>query len=151
VLAAKELLDGPFHLMMADHIFDPEILKRLREKALHGSSLRLAVDTNLSNPLVDLADVTRVLMNGKRIAGIGKGLENYTAFDTGFFYCTPDLFAAIERSIADHGDDSLSGGVRELAREGKAEVLDIGALEWIDIDDPKAFRQSQNMLKHAVG
>ena len=151
VLAAKHLLNEPFHLMMADHIFEPTILRQLRAKPLSDAGVRLAVDTNLANPLVDLDDVTRTLHKGGRIVEIGKGLEPYTAFDTGFFYCTPALFAAIERSIRDHDDDSLSGGIRVLARQGAVEAMEIGALEWIDIDDPKAFGQSKSLVKRAAG
>jgi myo-inositol-1-phosphate synthase len=150
VLAAKHLLGGPFHVMMADHIFEPAILRQLREQPLADGHVRLAVDTNLKNPLVDLDDVTKTQLRGHHIVDIGKALVSYTAFDTGFFYCTPSLFKAIERSIRDHGDDSLSGGIRELARQGAAEALDIGALEWIDIDDPKAFGHSKKMVRTAT-
>lgn len=151
VLAAKHLLGGaPFHLMMADHIFEPAILRMLREQPLADGHVRLAVDSNLKNPLVDLDDVTKTQLRGHHIIDIGKAIPNYNAFDTGFFYCSPSLFKAIERSIRDHGDDSLSGGMRELARQGAAEALDIGSLEWIDIDDPKAFGHSKKMVKAAT-
>ncbi len=151
VLAARDLLNGPFHLMMADHLFDPAILRALRAKQLHEGMVRLAVDTNLSNPWVDLNDVTKVRQQNGRVADIGKNIEQYNAFDTGFFYCTPALFDAIERSISTHNDDSLSGGMRELGRANAVEALDIGALEWIDIDDPKAHRQSQGMVRKVAG
>ncbi len=125
-------------------------MRQLREQPLADGHVRLAVDTNLKNPLVDLDDVTKTLLRGHHIVDIGKALDSYTAFDTGFFYCTPALFKASERSIRDHGDDSLSGGIRELARQGAAEALDIGALEWIDIDDPKAFGHSKKMVRAAT-
>jgi choline kinase len=151
VLAARALLDGPFHLMMADHLFDPAILRALRAKQLHDGKVRLAVDTNLTNPWVDLNDVTKVRQQNGLVADIGKNIEQYNCFDTGFFYCTPALFDAIERSIEKTGDDSLSGGMRELGRANAVEALDIGRLEWIDIDDPKAHRQSKGMVQKAVG
>ncbi len=151
VLAARALLDGPFHLMMADHIFDPAILRALRAKPLHDGEVRLAIDTNLSNPFVDINDVTKVRQQNNLVADIGKNIEQYNAFDTGFFYCTPALFGAIERSINVHNDDSLSGGIRELGRIGKVEAVDIGTLEWIDVDDPKAHRQSLSLVSKAAG
>ena len=152
VLAARSALsNGPFYLMMADHLFDPAILRVLRAKQLHEGMVRLAVDTNLTNPWVDLNDVTKVRQQNGLVADIGKNIEQYNCFDTGFFYCTPALFDAIERSIEKTGDDSLSGGMRELGRNNAVEALDIGNLEWIDIDDPKAHRQSQGMVRKVVG
>jgi myo-inositol-1-phosphate synthase len=152
VLAARSLLsNGPFYLMMADHLFDPAILRALRAKQLHDGMVRLAVDTNLTNPWVDLNDVTKVRQQNGLVADIGKNIEQYNCFDTGFFYCTLALFDAIERSIEKTGDDSLSGGIRELGRANAVEALDIGKLEWIDIDDPKAHRQSQGMVRKVAG
>ena len=147
VVAAKALIDGPFHVMMADHIYDPAILRVLRSKPLGDCGARLGVDLNMANPLVDLDDVTKVQLEGDKIVDIGKRIEKYNAFDTGFFYCTPKLFDAIERSIAEHNDDSLSGGMRELGRHGAAEAMDIGDREWIDVDDPKAFTQSKGLAR----
>jgi 1L-myo-inositol 1-phosphate cytidylyltransferase len=138
VLAAAPLIDGPFHVLMSDHLFDPEIMRSLRRTPLPSGAARLAVDSNLQNPYVDLDDVTKVLAEGGLIKEIGKTIPKYNVFDTGVFYCTPSLIDAIGASIADNNDDSLSGGMRRLARMGKAEVMDIGARTWIDVDDPAA-------------
>jgi len=138
LLAAAPLLNAPFHVLMSDHLFDPEIMRDLRRTPLPAGSARLAVDSNLQNPYVDLDDVTKVLQQDGLIREIGKTIASYNVFDTGVFYCTPALIAAIEASIVEHNDDSLSGGMRRLARAGKAEVMDIGARTWIDVDDPAA-------------
>ena len=138
LLAAAPLIDGPFHILMSDHLFDPEIMRSLRRVPLPAGSARLAVDSNLKNPYVDLDDVTKVLQVDGLITEIGKTIPSYNVFDTGVFYCTPALIAAIEASIAEHNDDSLSGGMRRLARMGKAETMDIGTRTWIDVDDPAA-------------
>jgi 1L-myo-inositol 1-phosphate cytidylyltransferase len=138
LLAAAPLLSGPFHILMSDHLFDPEIMSTLRRAPLPAGGVRLAVDRNLENPCVDLDDVTKVLEDGGLIKEIGKTIPQYNVFDTGVFYSTLGLVEAIEASIAEHDDDSLSGGMRKLARAGKAEVMDIGSRVWIDVDDPAA-------------
>ncbi len=142
VLAARESLGEPFLLLMSDHLFDPEIVRGLcREARSHG--LTLAVDRNIDNPHVDLSDVTRVLDRSGRIREIGKGIERYNCFDTGIFRCDPELFDALELSIARNGDASLSGGVRLLAQDGLAYTYDIGERYWLDVDDSRAFVKAE--------
>jgi len=147
VLKAQPYLKEPFLLMMADHIFDPEIARLLIRQSSNNKGLLLAVDEDLENHFVDLDDVTRVLVEEKRIQKIGKGMETYNCFDTGIFLCDPVLFSAIEDSSKE-GDDSLSGGVRYLAKQNKANAISINGLFWCDIDDPKNFKQAEEYLSN---
>jgi choline kinase len=146
VLKAQEYLDEPFFLLMSDHVFDPEIARRLFRQSSGNKEIMLAVDENLGNQFVDMDDVTRVLAEENHIKKIGKGIDSYNCFDTGIFLCTPALFSAIEKSSRDAGDDSLSGGVRVLAKEGNAKVMPINGLFWCDIDDPDNFKQAEKYL-----
>ena len=147
VLKAKPYLNGPFLLMMGDHIFDAEIARLLICKSLDNDGVLLAVDEDLENSFIDMEDVTRVLVQENRIKKIGKGMELYNCFDTGIFLCGPALFKAIEHSSI-NGDDSLSGGVRFLAQEGRAQAMSINGLFWCDIDDPKNFKQAEEYLSN---
>jgi len=60
ILAAEGLLDEPFLMSMADHLFEPELARVLLQTAPPEHGLCLAVDGRLDNPLVDPDDVTRV-------------------------------------------------------------------------------------------
>jgi len=147
VLKAKQTIGSqPFVLLMADHIVGPQLLPELLSRPLAEGCVCLAVDRNLSNPLVDLADVTRVRAEGERLEAIGKQLEGYNAFDTGCFVCLPALFEALERARERDGDETLSGGIRVLAESGKARVHDIGDAFWIDVDDLRAVRRAEQAL-----
>jgi choline kinase len=146
VLKARERLSSSFLLMMADHCFDPEIIRLLARFPLGHNEIVLAVDADLDNPLVDMDDVTRVLMNEGRIEKIGKGIPQYNCFDTGLFLCRPVLFEALEKSMREGGDASLSGGVRMLAGEGRVRACPIGELFWLDVDEPKSHRQAEEYL-----
>ena len=146
VYCAQPKLHEPFFLLMSDHLFDPTIIKELMAEGVGEGEVKLAVDKRITdNPLVDLDDVTRVWVEEDRILEIGKGLSRYNAFDTGIFLCSPALFTALAESIA-HGDSSLSGGIRQLARQQKAMVFDIGDRSWIDIDDEAAFIKAQKLV-----
>ena len=147
VLKAKPYLNGPFLLMMGDHIFDAEIVRLLICKSLDNDGVLLAVDEDLENSFIDMEDVTRVLVQENRIQKIGKGIKYYNCFDTGIFLCGPELFTAIEHSSI-NGDDSISGGIRFLAKQGQAKTVSINGLFWCDIDDPKNFKQAQDYLSN---
>ena len=106
----------------------------------------LAVDHDINNPMVDLADVTRVQEEVGKISTIGKGIDHYNAFDTGIFHCTPGLFDAIEKSRETNGDLSLSAGMRILAAQKNALSYEIDGRFWLDVDDPIAFDKAKDYL-----
>ncbi len=146
LLSAKPHLEGPFLLTMCDHLIDPDISRALMSAAIEPDTVTLAVDYNISNPLNDPDDVTRVRCSEGRIERIGKLLADYNAIDTGAFLCTPIIFKALEESQS-HGDDSISGAMNVLARWNKARVLDIGGRLWVDVDDPVAYRKAEQLLE----
>ncbi len=146
VLCAQEKLHETFFLAMSDHLFDPTIVKDLCREGITTGEIKLAVDMKtVNNPLVDLDDVTKVLVEDGRIVDIGKTIPRYNAFDTGIFLCSPALFPALAESIAG-GDASLSGGIRKMAGKRKACVFDIGDRTWLDIDDDAAFIKAQTLF-----
>jgi myo-inositol-1-phosphate synthase len=148
VLKAKEFIDENFILSMADHIYDADILRRLMHEKIEDGEVILAIDYNIeSNTLVDIDDVTRVKTKDGKIIDIGKNIEDYNAYDTGIFYCTPAIFNAIERSANERDDNSLSGGMRMLAEANKARTFDIEGGFWIDVDDEKALRKAERRLR----
>ena len=149
VLAAEQLLSSRFVLMMSDHLFDPQILRNLLGAPFAEDGVVLAVDRRLSNPLVDLDDVTRVETDGEgAIRRIGKGIETYDAFDTGLFLASHALFEGIRADVAAGGNGGISGGMQKLADAGRAFTHDIGARFWLDVDDAVAFEHAQR--EHSV-
>ncbi len=151
VLKARAVLHEPFLLLMADHLFDPPLVRELTSLELGDGEIALVVDGNTRNPLIDMEDVTRVKvgddgpMGGKKIHDIGKGLADFNGFDTGIFLCSPAIFEALEQSIEKGGDTSLSGAVRILAAEGRAKAILMDGF-WIDVDDPAAFQKAEQAL-----
>ena len=145
VLAGASVLHGDYLLTMSDHLFDPEILERLLKP--RPSGVTLAVDRNLSGPLLDIEDATKVELAGDgRIVRIGKTLASYNAIDTGLFRATPALAEAISAGIAAGGSGSLSEGVQRLADAGVASTVDIGPARWIDVDSPAMLGLAEAMV-----
>jgi 1L-myo-inositol 1-phosphate cytidylyltransferase len=145
VLKARPFLGGPFLLSMCDHLVDPEILRELMASTLEPDTVTLAVDFNVAGSINDLDDVTRVKCSNGRIEHIGKVIRDFNAIDTGVFFCTPVIFDALQASQA-AGDDSISGGMNVLARQGKARVLDIQGRLWLDVDDPASLHKAEGLL-----
>jgi 1L-myo-inositol 1-phosphate cytidylyltransferase len=146
VLAARGHIGEPFHILMADHLIDPELLNVVSSEPLPSGSARLAVDMRMQNPHVDIDDVTKVLCKDDKIIEIGKTISAFNAFDTGVFWCSAAIFDAIEQSISEHGDDSLTGGVRALAESNRMMCCDIGDRTWIDVDTPALLSLAQKAL-----
>jgi len=146
VLKAKDILREPFVLLMADHLVDERLLVELQSEELEEGTVRLAVDRNLHNPLVDRDDATKVRTEDGVLREIGKEIGRYDAFDTGCFLCSPALFPALERAAAERGDTTLSGGIQILAQEGMVRTHDIGDAFWIDVDDARAVKRAEKLL-----
>lgn len=143
VIAGAARIDGPFLLMMADHIFAAPILQRLVRQGRGDRGVTLAVDTRVDSPLIDPDDATWVKYDARGfIQGISKAIAIYDAVDCGAFLATQELPAAIAEAIAGGRSGSLSDGMQLLADRGRAAVMEIGtdadAAWWLDVDDPRA-------------
>lgn len=138
VLAAAPFVDGEALLIMCDHLVEPALYRRLAAAGA-GDGLKLGIDRRLGHDWVDPLDVTCVRTEGTRIAAIGKGLAPHDAYDTGVFAIGPRLFAA----LGGLAEPSLTEGVRVLAAEGRADVVDVSDCDWVDVDDPPALARAE--------
>jgi choline kinase len=148
VLAAAPYVRGAFLLLMCDHLFDPEILRLLTTAAGSSEMTFLAVDRHPER-LFDLAEATKVQLNGQKIAAIGKEIAPFDAVDTGLFLCQQELFTALESARAT-GDGTLTGGVRRMIAADKMCAVDIGERFWFDVDTPADVQQVTRLLLAAV-
>ena len=144
VLAARSRFTRSFALLMGDHLFESDVLARLLRTHAGTDESLLAVDSRPA-PQDVAAEATKVRMDGAKIVAIGKDLAEYDALDTGMFVCSPSVFAAIDASRAS-GDTTLSGGIRELARQGLMRGVDIGNAAWYDIDTMADLAHAESLL-----
>src|SRR5262245_37461818 len=111
LLAAKDYIDEECLLTMSDHLYSPEMPRRLLAAELPRGACGLAVDRDVPR-CFDLDDATKVSTEDGRIVDIGKELGEYDAIDTGVFRIGPSLIREIEAVRERQGDCSLSDGVR---------------------------------------
>lgn len=135
----KALGGGDFLLMMADHIFSAEILRRLAAVGGADRGVTLGIDRRITSELIDPDDATWVETRADGfIKAIGKTIPVYDAVDCGGFLATQELPAAIAEAIAEGKSGSLSDGMQRLADQGRAATMDIGEAWWLDVDDARA-------------
>ncbi|MBW2322808.1 MAG: NTP transferase domain-containing protein, partial [Deltaproteobacteria bacterium] len=146
VLKARRYLEDKFVLLMADHLFDADILIRLKQQPLGDDEVTLAVDLDESNRFVNLEDATKVEITNGKIVNIGKKIERFNALDMGIFLSTPAIFDGITESISKHNDSTLSGGMRCLAARGKVNAFVNENAFWIDVDDPRTLDRAEKYL-----
>ena len=144
VLRGREHLKGPFLLLMADHIFEPDTARAILRQPLPEGDVVLAVDSKLDR-IFDLDDATKVRRAGDHIVEIGKQITAYDAFDTGMFLCSSALFDVLE-SAKKKGNCSLSDGMRVLGQHGRLRAFDIGDASWQDVDTPEALAYAESIF-----
>ncbi len=145
LLCAQERVEGRFLLLMSDHLFEAESLQMVIDRPTPEEGGLLAVDSKLDR-IFDLDDATKVQRFDGRLARLGKDLTEFDAVDTGMFALTPAVFDAMRHSI--HlGDESLSGGIGELARRRSIVTHDIGPRRWIDVDTPEAAAEAERLWR----
>jgi len=146
LLAAREHIVEGTLLTMADHLYSPEIVRRLRAMDLPRGASALAVDFDVER-CFDIDDATKVRVEQGRIGAIGKELGAYNAIDTGVFRIGPELVDELARLYDERGDCSLSDGVLALAGKGLFHVCDAGDARWIDVDTPEALQRAEAMIR----
>ena len=138
-LSARDAVgDDGAVMAMCDHLVEPAHYRRLAEAGAQ-DGLTLGIDRRLGHPWVDPEDVTCVATEGDAIRAIGKGLEPHDCYDTGVFAVGPRFFAA----LAGLASPSLTEGVRMLAADDAARIVDCSDLDWIDVDDAPALRHAE--------
>jgi choline kinase len=146
VLAAAPLLDGgEAVLAMCDHLVNPALYARLAWLGAQ-DGLTLGIDRRLGHDWVDPLDVTFVATEADRIVAIGKAMTPHDAYDVGVFAIGPRLVDA----LAGLASPSLTEGVRALAAQGRARVVDCSDLDWIDVDDAAALAKAEDWKAMAL-
>jgi histidinol-phosphate aminotransferase len=146
VLAAAGYIDRECVLTMSDHLYSPELVRRLLDADVPADGAALAVDYDIPR-CFDLDDATKVAVERGLIVRISKELDAYDALDTGVFRIGPSLVAELSRVAEQNGDASLSDGVQALSRRGVFAAVDVGEVRWIDVDTQPALERAEAMLR----
>ncbi len=134
---AKDYVKEDFILLMADHFYGEKFFNFNKK-----DKTTLFVSKYCSNAI----EATKVKVRGNKIVNIGKSLDDYDFFDTGFFYCKKEIFDYIDEKKE---KIKLSDIIFNLAKEGeiKYEVIDDF---WIDIDTKEELKKAEKLLQKKI-
>lgn len=133
LLAAEPVAAPVFFLQMVDHLFGDVALPKLVAAPMNGEAGRVLVDRAPVD--VDLADATRVRLDGPRVTAIGKGVDPWDAIDAGCFVLTSAVFDAL-RAVPRRAAQTVSAGMRQLVARGLLHAVDVDGTAWVDVDTP---------------
>ncbi len=143
LLAATSTLEGPFALLMADHLFVPARLSAACEH-YEATGRPLLVVQPLEAFDGNLDDATKVDVKAGRVAALGKTLPDADAVDTGMFIL--DAAETTEALRAAGPSPSISDGCTRLAAAGRLDAYDPGLGWWQDVDDEADLAQAHDKL-----
>jgi CDP-L-myo-inositol myo-inositolphosphotransferase len=132
VFEARDYFKENFILLMSDHVFDWQTLLKFKRIKLKKDECALVIDKNLDSAL-DIDDTTKVLVKNNKITSISKSLDVYNAYDTGMFLCSPYIFKILKETVSNH-KNSLTNGMKIIAKEGKLRAFNIKGKFWSDCD-----------------
>ncbi len=136
-------------LMMADHIFQVDLLRSFIETAknIKQGELLLASDSRLEE-VYDLDECTKIVADGNRAKVLGKKLTNFNGVDCGLFADTGALQKALAKKIQ-QGAYTLTDGVNMLAEQGKVKLHFVNHY-WVDVDDPASYKYCESVLLRSL-
>ena len=149
LLAARNVMNGPFVLAMADHVFEPAHVAAavaLSPDAAGAAAVAI-VDDRLGG-IAAIEDAVHVALDGDRITAIGRHLGRYDAVDAGLFAATPALFVAAAAAMEEMPDAELCDGLALLAAEGRLAAQRMEGGSWDDVNTPVALVRAELRLRH---
>jgi 2-aminoethylphosphonate-pyruvate transaminase len=141
LLAAREAVAGRhFFLVMADHIYSPDVLIGLQAYTPNGHGY-LSVDANLET-VYDVQGQIKVQLQGDQVAALGRNLEDAQAIDVRVALLSARIFEILEGLDNPRVTDAL----RVLAADRQLKGHDIGGALWQDVDTPETLRHAEWLL-----
>jgi choline kinase len=143
LLAAEPVAAPLFFLQMVDHLFGDVALPRLIAAPMNGEAGRVLVDRAPVD--LDLADATRVRLDGSRVTAIGKGIDPWDAVDAGCFVLTRAIFDAL-RTVPAGAAPTVSSGMRQLVARSLLHAVDVDGTSWVDVDTPADHAIAERLI-----
>ena len=144
-IGARAVKGERFLVVMADHVIEPEVIRRALAVQPPREGLVMAVDRLVDGEHIDPEDATRVRFEGERVVEVGKRLPHYDAVDMGVFLCDTGVVSHLEAAVA-QGVQEINAWVNALAAGGRVAMLDLTGLFWIDVDTPKMLNRARLLM-----
>jgi 3-dehydroquinate synthase len=144
VACGASAIDEPFLLVMADHVFDEEIVRQMTSVPVLPGGVVALVDARPGHE--ELSDAVRVRLRGDAVIDIGRHQDMSDGVDAGFFVATPALFGALEAVRSTEGAE-LADALQLLAKAGRVRAVLACDGQWNDVDLPVDVIRAEMRLR----
>ncbi len=131
---ARDFVKDTFVLVMSDHIYERSFV----EEAVKGKGI---IVDELAR-FVDHEESTKVLCVGGKVTDIGKNIERWNCYDTGFFVLDKKILEHLEWLMKEKRVVEMS----ELVRKAQIECTHVSGMFWMDIDTPEDIEKAKKIL-----
>ncbi|MEM4211758.1 MAG: NTP transferase domain-containing protein [Nitrososphaerota archaeon] len=134
VLMGSRTRSGEFLLLMSDHIFELEMVRRILDKAEKtDKAFVLCLDRRPS--LKAAEEGLKILIDSDKVVRAGKDLLPVYGIDTGLIWCGPRAASYIEETIKNYGKNcSIKDALNLAVEKNDVDYVDVTGLLWQDID-----------------
>ncbi len=136
-------IEEDFVLLMSDHIFELEILRRLVSRKAERSFI-LCLDRN---PEWDkLGEGLKIVVKGGVVYEVGKDAPSTCGIDTGLFLCSPKSVEIAKEVIEKKGiGASIADALRKAIELDEVGYVDVTGLVWTDVDTPEDLVRARRL------
>lgn len=131
-LLSKKCVRGEYFILsMVDHIYHPNIVKKLTYWIRGKYDLIIGGDSDPK--YIEVSEATKILYDGNRIVKIGKNLDDFTHIDIGLFVIRKRLLEELKfRRVKKLEFSNIIKKVSDLGYRVK--VVDIKGDYWTEVD-----------------
>ncbi|MDK2383785.1 MAG: NTP transferase domain-containing protein [Candidatus Korarchaeota archaeon] len=131
-------------VLMSDHIFEPEILRRMLRK---GGSRAFTLSLDRNPPWDKLEEGLKVVLEDGEVKEVGKDAVPHYGIDTGIFYCTEKAEVIARETIEEKGEKAtIADALRKALAYGEVSYVDVTGLIWMDVDTPEELEEARKIL-----
>ncbi len=144
-LTGVEAVDSSeFLVLMSDHIFEPEILRRMLRK---GGTRAFTLSLDRNPPWEKLEEGLKVVLEDGEVREVGKDKVPHYGIDTGIFYCTERAEEIARETLEEKGyDATIADALRRAIAYGEVSYVDVTGLLWMDVDTPEELEEARRVL-----
>ncbi len=126
--------DEEFILLMGDHIYEEDFFY----EAIQGRGLIIDEE----GKYIDKKEATKVYHEDGRIVDIGKSIEEFNGFDTGFFILDGSIFKYAEELENEKNKIKMS----EIVKRANLECTPVSGYFWMDVDTFYDLKKARKFL-----
>lgn len=146
--AAKNLREGPLLAVMSDHLFEPEILRRI-VSAEGDAPVVLCLDREPE--WREAEEGLRIKEKMRVVLEAGKKLKEFSGVDTGLFLINTEGLQLIRKVIEEKRAKAVFADlINYAAAQGKAAYVDVTGRLWMDIDVPEDLVKARRLYREIL-